>query len=236
MPDVVILGGPGDGVVVAQTLRDIERADGSMRPRGFLNDALELGTRVYGLSVLGRLDEWSALPEDTLFVAALHKIKQMYQRMKRIDALGIPPPRWASVVHPTARVADDVYIGFGSFIAAYVVTQPGVAIGTHVSIRAGANLGHELGRRRLRLCRAQRDFVWQSPSRHGRAPRPERSGHRSGGRRRFVHCRRRYCSDQERSGERNGFRRSRTQSRVNVGPQGVSRDGADHSISPGSVS
>lgn len=139
----MILGGPGDGIVVAQTLRDIERVGGGLRAIGFLNDSLEKNGHVEGLPVLGRLEDWTALSAETLFIAALHKIKEMPRRKRRIEALGVPAERWARVVHPTARIADNVAVGIASFVAAYVVVQPGAMIGSHVSIRAGANVGHD---------------------------------------------------------------------------------------------
>jgi acetyltransferase EpsM len=67
----------------------------------------------------------------------------MESRARLIASLGIPEERWISVIHPTARVARDVEVGAGSFVAAYAVVQPGARIGRHVSIRAGANIGHD---------------------------------------------------------------------------------------------
>lgn len=141
--DVVILGGPGDGMVVAQALRDRARASGRMRLRGFLNDALSVGTTVAGAPVLGLLDSWRELPQAVRFVPALHKVGEMTKRIRRIFGLGIPDHRWTSIVHPTACIADDVAIGFGSFIASHVTVQPGAALGHFVSVRAGANIGHD---------------------------------------------------------------------------------------------
>jgi acetyltransferase EpsM len=140
---LVILGGPGDGIVVAQAIRDLAQAGSKVSIAGFLNDRIEKGELIYGVPVLGPLNSWCALPTDVLFVPALHKVGEMAQRARLLTELGIPEMRWASVVHPTACIADDVTLGTGSFIASYVTIQPGTKIGRFVSIRAGANVGHD---------------------------------------------------------------------------------------------
>jgi acetyltransferase EpsM len=137
------MGGQGDGLVVAQAVRDLAAAGGSVALAGFLDDALVRNTIVAGVPVLGILDEWRALPADFVFYPALHKVKQMPGRSKRIRDLAIPEARWATVVHPTACIASDVKIGHGTFIASYTTLQPGARVGCFASIRAGANVGHD---------------------------------------------------------------------------------------------
>jgi len=139
---VVIMGASGDGLVVAQTIRDIERYDKSMQVIGFLDDGLEAESIIYGLPVLGGLASWSDLNENTLFIPALHKLKKMFLRKKLLEQLGVPEDRWATVIHPTAKIADDVAVGYGSFVASNVTIQPGATVCCFASIRAGANLGH----------------------------------------------------------------------------------------------
>jgi sugar O-acyltransferase (sialic acid O-acetyltransferase NeuD family) len=140
---VVILGGGGDGRVAAQLISHIFQADNSLQVAGFLDDRLEKGSRINDAKVLDGLEGWSKLPLDILFFPALHKVKQMVQRAKRIHSLGIPKDRWATLCHPTACIADNVRIGVGSMIGSHVTIQPNAAIGRFVSIRAGASLGHD---------------------------------------------------------------------------------------------
>jgi sugar O-acyltransferase (sialic acid O-acetyltransferase NeuD family) len=140
---IVLMGGPGDGVVVAETIDDIHAVDVSRSLLGFLNDSLPIGTLVCGRPVLGRLEDWRNRADSVRFIAALHKVKQMALRAKRVSSLGIPADRWATVAHPTARIARDVSVGAGTYIGPYAVVQPGAFLGAHVSIRAGANIGHD---------------------------------------------------------------------------------------------
>jgi sugar O-acyltransferase (sialic acid O-acetyltransferase NeuD family) len=143
MTRIAILGGPGDGAVVAQAIHDMAAAGHLVALSGFLNDKLSTGTLVHGFPVLGTLTEWRKTNTETRFISALHKVKQMESRSRRILELAIPEDRWISVIHPTARIANDVQIGYGSFLGQYVVVQPGARIGHHVSVRAGANIGHD---------------------------------------------------------------------------------------------
>lgn len=139
---VAILGGVS-GAIVTEALHDIENEGGGLRCAGYLNDVLPQESVIGGLPVLGRFDDWAALPTDTLFVAVLHKAKQASARLTRIDGLGIPPARWAVVRHPAAVIAGGVPVGVGSYVAPYAVVMPGAAVGRHASLRPGCSVSHD---------------------------------------------------------------------------------------------
>lgn len=155
MQHIVILGGSGDGMVALEGLRQMQAMGLPVRPVGFLNDAMPKGDMLAELPVLGRLDDWTALPEHMLLLPALHKLKAMPQRTRRLAGLQVPAHRWASLIHPTAVVAAGSGPGPGSYVGPYVVIQPGARLGAFLSLRAGANVGHdcELG-----------DFVYMGPN------------------------------------------------------------------------
>lgn len=54
-----------------------------------------------------------------------------------------PHVQWASVVHPSALVSDDVTIGPGSVIMAGAVIQPNVTIGAHVIVNTRSSVDHD---------------------------------------------------------------------------------------------
>ncbi len=143
MTRVVIIGGHGDGAVVAETIKAIAASGRDIRLHGFLNDALPVGTDIAGSPVLGRLDDWAVLPEDIQLIPVIHKVGQMPQRLGRLRGLGLPRHRLVSVIHPTAAIASDATIGAGCFIASHVTVQPGAIIGDCATIRGGANVGHD---------------------------------------------------------------------------------------------
>lgn len=143
MHRIVILGGPGDGMVAAQIVRDMRKGGIEVELAGFLNDALGRGETIDGLPVLGGTRDWRNAPPDHLFHICLHKVGQMKQRAGLVESFGIPDDRLATLRHPSSLVADGAAVGAGAMIAQNVVCQPGARIGRLASIRAGANLGHD---------------------------------------------------------------------------------------------
>ena len=140
---LVIFGGPGDGDVVAETVRAAGAGGSDLTLHGFLNDVLPVGALVAGAPVLGKFEDWASLPEDLLFIPVNHRVENKPARVTRMRSLCVPKARWATVVHPTACNAPSVVLGPGSYVASFVSIQPGAKIGSCVSIRAGANIGHD---------------------------------------------------------------------------------------------
>lgn len=139
---IVVLGGPGDGLVIAEAVHRMASAGSDVELTGFLNDVLPRGDILQGAPVLGCFEDWSTLDADIFFVPAIQKVQDMPHRVRRIERLGIPEDRWISVIHPTAVVASDVQVGTGAFIASCATVQPESRIGRFASLRAGAMLGH----------------------------------------------------------------------------------------------
>lgn len=139
---LVVLGGPGDGLVVAEAIHQAAAAGQAIELVGFLNDALPSGSVLQNVPVLGRFEDWRLLDSDMLFCPAVQKVKDMPARVDRIESLGIPDERWGTIIHPRAVVASDVEVGVGAFVASCVTVQPGSRIGRFASVRAGAVLGH----------------------------------------------------------------------------------------------
>lgn len=137
---LVIFGGKGGGEIVAQY---IDRPSNNHHVLGFLNDTFEKGHTIGGYPVLGRFSDWNQLPEDTLFIAPLHKAKCMPSRAAVIDGLGVPGSRWGRAVHPRAELAISSTIGPGTTIGAFCDLHPAVTVGRHVAIRSGAFIAHD---------------------------------------------------------------------------------------------
>lgn len=138
---VAIFGGRGGGLVTAEYLMAAGQSDTLL---GFLNDELDRGETVGGYDILGRFEDWSMLPPDTRFCAPLHKVKVNAARASRIETLGVPDDRWATIRHPFCAVAQTAKIGRGSSIGAYADIQPGAVIGRHVAVRSKTYLAHDV--------------------------------------------------------------------------------------------
>ena len=139
---IVILGAGGDAMVIAEAIHHVYKSNSEIVLDGFLDDTLA-GQNVCGLPVFGRLDDWVKLNKNIYFIPAIQKVKDMPQRVTRLDNLGIPLSRWGRVVHPRSTIARNVDIGVGVYIAACVTVQPGSTIGNFATLRASAALGHD---------------------------------------------------------------------------------------------
>ena len=139
---IVVLGGPGDGLSVAEAVHCAAAAGRPVILAGFLNDTLPRGELLQGVPILGPLEEWCELDDDIHFVPAIQKVKDMPRRVQRLEDLGIPEERWGIVIHPAAVVSSDVEIGVGSFVLSCATIQPAARIGRFAGVRAGAMLGH----------------------------------------------------------------------------------------------
>lgn len=142
--EVVIFGGRGGGAIVAHYLHNIAAAHGMLCPRGFLNDREVPGTTIAGIPVLGPFAAWRDQPERTLFVAPLHKAKEMPAQVRRIAGLGVPETRWATPLDPLAHIAPDARFGPGSHVGYHATVMPGATIGAHVAVRPGAIVAHDV--------------------------------------------------------------------------------------------
>lgn len=141
---VVILGGTGDGQVAGQLIRDMHRAGREIELLGYLNDHADKGKTIGNYPVLGKTSDWPKLPGNIFFHCCLLSVGKMRQRAELIKGFAIPDERLVSLIHPTACIADDVVIGQGAMICSHVTCQPGARIGRLGSIRAGANIGHDV--------------------------------------------------------------------------------------------
>jgi len=140
---VAVFGGAGSGAYAAMILRRIEARGGDQRFLGLLNDIVAPGTNIGSNPVLGPFSAWRTLPDETAFLAPLHKVKEAPTRAALIEALGIPDARWAHIIDPDAIVAPDTVFGPGCFLAPHSIVMPAVRFGRHVVVRQGATVAHD---------------------------------------------------------------------------------------------
>jgi sugar O-acyltransferase (sialic acid O-acetyltransferase NeuD family) len=95
-----------------------------------------------GLPVLDCIDHVARYPDAELVVCAGRgAVRERIS--ERLFGLGVGEGRYASVVHPSASLADDTLLGPGSIILAGVVATAQVAIGEHVVAMPNAVLTHD---------------------------------------------------------------------------------------------
>jgi sugar O-acyltransferase (sialic acid O-acetyltransferase NeuD family) len=156
MPEqLVILGGAGSGLIVAEAAKAAANSGGSFEVLGFLNDVAAPGTTFANKPILGPFEGWRDCPLNVKFISAFPRAKESVQRYGRLIALRIPDERWATIIHPAAFVSESVELGPGSFVGAGAVIEPGVVGSRHVCIRGGSYVSHD-----VRLS----DFVYIGPN------------------------------------------------------------------------
>lgn len=136
---IVIIGAGGHGAVVA----DAARASGH-KVLGFVDaDPTCHGSEVLGLPVLGG-DEavFDRSAADFRLVSGIGSTASTAQRQAIHERFVERGYGFATVVHPTASVADGVSLGDGTVVMAGAVVQPRCRIAENVIINTGAQVDH----------------------------------------------------------------------------------------------
>jgi len=142
MKKIIIIGGRGNGTVIASTIKDCRKAGQRIECAGFLNDNEK---EINGYPVLGGIQnrDWQKLPNGYYFIFAMSNIKQAFDRYTMLHELKIPNNRFATVIHPTAVVSDQAKIGYGVVIMPFVLVSPNAIVGNHSQMYAQSFIGHD---------------------------------------------------------------------------------------------
>lgn len=139
---IVIIGGKGNGTVIASTIEGCIDKGYDIECVGFLNDVEKV---VNGYPVLGGIKnmDWKRLPEEYKFIYAMSNIKESPQRFQLLLDLNIPIERFATVIHPSAIVSKKAKIGSGVVLMPLTLVSPNVIIGNHSQMYAQSFVGHD---------------------------------------------------------------------------------------------
>ena len=156
MKKIIIIGGKGNGTLVLSTIKDINIIKKEWEVLGFLNDRET--DDIYGYPVLGKVDyetvhKYMEDP-DVFFYYALISVKLNYKFLPKLHNLQIPLERFATLVHPTAVVADNVKIGYGTVIMAQCCISAYSEVGNFVQMLPQSFMGTQ-----AKLC----DYAYMAP-------------------------------------------------------------------------
>ncbi len=141
--DLVIVGSGGFARETAQAVQALNDDGAGWRLLGFLDDApARHGQIVDGLPVLGGRDYLSQFPGTSLIVCT-GRPDDFTSRMRIVGDLGLPPERYATIIHPTAAISASSAVGPGSVLLAHVVLTASVSVGSHVAIMPHVTLTHD---------------------------------------------------------------------------------------------
>lgn len=143
---LVILGGEGNGGVIASCVEDNARRFGNHDycVHGWLNDFVAVGESINGYPVLGPLRHVRKLLSDPeiMFMWAVHVIGRGPMRERLFTSLGIPVERLATVVHGSAFVGSGVTLEPGAFLMANCYVGAATRIGSCTLVMANCVIGH----------------------------------------------------------------------------------------------
>jgi acetyltransferase EpsM len=141
---VIIIGGQGNGSVIAAAIEDAGSAgQKDWMVAGYLNDRLPAGSELEGYPVLGGLAEVQRfLDQDYSFIYTIYRIDGQDRRIALFESLKIPDERLAAFIHPRAYVAGSAQIGPGCVIMPHASVSSGVSLGRCCLVMVGATVGH----------------------------------------------------------------------------------------------
>lgn len=128
---------------LAREVLAMVRRDGGHEVVGFLDDdASRHGTMVDGVPVLGGIDAVTSIPDAELLVCAGRGTARE-RIVGRLEAKGVLPHRYATVLHPAVEVPDGCEVGAGSILLAGTVMTTAVTLGEHVVVMPNVTLTHD---------------------------------------------------------------------------------------------
>jgi sugar O-acyltransferase (sialic acid O-acetyltransferase NeuD family) len=142
--DLLLVGSGGFGRETAQAVHALNASGGgAWRLLGYVDDNPERhGTMVAGSVVLGGRDVLRQRP-DAAVVVCTGRPGDYTSRVRIVGELGLPPERYATIVHPSAAVSASSSLGPGCVLLAHVALTAGVRVGAHVAIMPQATLTHD---------------------------------------------------------------------------------------------
>lgn len=142
---VVIIGGLGNGSVIANALIDAQkRGCNEWEFAGYLNDRHSINETIENYPVLGKLSNANQLVKNGYyFINTILRIDGQQERIQLFEALGIPEDRLATFVHPLSYIAPNVSLGSGTVVMPNVSISSGTKFGNSCIIMVGATIGHD---------------------------------------------------------------------------------------------
>jgi len=142
---VIILGGIGNGSVIANAIVDANhRSDHEWEFAGYLNDRIAVDNNIESYPVLGKLVDWTKFADEgCFFINTIFRIDGQQQRIDLFENLNIPDDKLATFVHPMAYVAPNALLGPGTVVMPNAAISSATSFAKGCLIMVGATIGHD---------------------------------------------------------------------------------------------
>ncbi len=140
---LIVVGAGGFGRETLELVRALQLAGSLIELLGVVDDDPELEDRaVLGVPVIGPVAAVHQQP-GAVIVVTIGNPDNFGVRERIVDKLGLPVDRYATLVHPTAVVAESATIGPGSIVHAHCVLTADIHVGSHVVMMPSVVLTHD---------------------------------------------------------------------------------------------
>lgn len=148
MEKIIIIGGIGTAIVIADQIYDAQKRFGQkIEVIGLALDDLSGGNEISGYPILcpiNQLFDKYKKYDDVKFIYSLYRPDIMKERTKLLYDLQIPDEKFTNFIHPTVMVARSAIIGHGNVFLANVVINCNAIIGNYNTVNSGTLLGHDI--------------------------------------------------------------------------------------------
>lgn len=147
MEKIIVIGGKGTPIVVAEQIHDANIRFGSKYEFiGFAYDEETKDNTINGFPILGGTREIFKLYErynDVKFVFMMYRQDVYKERVELQQSLKIPDSRYFTFVHPSVMLAQSVKVGVGCVILANCVINSNATLGRFCTMQSNSMIGHE---------------------------------------------------------------------------------------------
>lgn len=146
MDKIIILGGKGSAVAIAEQIYDTQIKTGNIEFLGFAFDDEAFGDSINGFPVLCKTyDAYKKYEQyqDVKFIFQLYRPDIIKERINLLESYGIPEERMGTFIHHSAFVAKSATIGHGCAILANAVINANAKIGNNTTIHSNSLVGHD---------------------------------------------------------------------------------------------
>jgi sugar O-acyltransferase (sialic acid O-acetyltransferase NeuD family) len=141
---LVIVGAGGFSREAAEAVAASNADEPTWDLLGFVDDDPSLvGTTICGVGVIGPVSLVHSALAGAQVVVCTGRPDNYFSRPKIVHRLGLPPHRYATVVHPSVALASAAVVGHGTVILAGTVITANARIGNHVAIMPSTVITHD---------------------------------------------------------------------------------------------
>jgi len=146
MQKIIIIGGKGSALVVAEQIYDAQKRYNNVEFLGFAFDDVSFGKEINGFPILCKTTDVMknyGQYDEIKFIFQLYRPDLMKERIELLNSYNIPKAKFGLFIHPSAIISKSAKIGYGCAIMANVVLNPNSIIGNHCTIHSNSLIGHD---------------------------------------------------------------------------------------------